>query len=203
MGYLMGQLVDNAFMTVDACFARVKSMDMLRHAAISLTDIVHGVGVVATSAFSGVGFLHTLPDPFSQLKTPGLEFLLGVDGAQEVMVYVVGCLDFPYQFREPFPGNVAIRTSGAYAGAIAVMTAFQILHVNGLAQLVAGDAKFFSIGYLDSGVEATPENSTHDDTNNEYGQAFMAPFRFYVSLFSGEGGIVVIVCVGHLFSLRF
>ena len=64
----MRQLVRYSLVTIDTGLAGFGPRGMFLPADFLLFGVVHGCIVMATAAFTGVGFLHGLPDPARQYQ---------------------------------------------------------------------------------------------------------------------------------------
>src|SRR5574343_736577 len=141
----------------------------LRSPCLLLFD-VHAFEAVAVAALAGLGLLHPRPFVLGEFQSLGLEFFLGIDGADDLAPYLLARLDLAGHLVHPVLGHVAVRADRANAGAVGVVDGFLVFLVNGVAHLVAGDAEFKGIGGFHGGVESAPEEDAGNETDHQQSQ---------------------------------
>ncbi|MNZ79167.1 hypothetical protein D3C78_977630 [compost metagenome] len=168
-GHAIGFVVCNTLVAIDARHAVFARHFVLLVRPLFLRGGLHAFEAVAVAAFARVGCFHPLPLVARQLQTLGLEFLAGIDAADQLAPELLGRLGLADHLVRPVLRHVAIGTRRSNSGAVAVMDRLLVLGVNVVAHLMARDAEFFGVGGLHDGVETAPENHPADDAHRQDG----------------------------------
>src|SRR5690606_31262031 len=166
-GYVahVGQAVGDALVAIDAgriAASQRGGVETCRPR--TLAGEVHGVVVVAVTAFQRVVGFQSRPLVFGQLTTHAEELLTCVDGAEDLAPDLLRGLHLAGDLVGPFMGNVTVRAGGAHAGAVAVVDGFLDLHVHVVFHFIACNAEGLGVGGYQRGVETAPEDDASKET---------------------------------------
>jgi hypothetical protein len=150
-------MVGNALVAVDAGLVVLAGHLVGLLGAGSLRLGIHAIEAMAVAALAGVGRLHAGPFVARQFKPLGLEFFLGVDGAHDLSVDLLGGLHLADDLVGPVLGHMAVGTGGAHPGAVGVVDGLLVFLIDVVPHFVARDTEVHLVGRFHGGVEAAPE----------------------------------------------
>src|SRR5690606_3187750 len=157
-------MVGDPLVAVDAGHVVFGSHPVLHARPLFLLVGAHALQAVAVAAFARIVGFHPRPFAARQGQALVVEFLAGIDGAEQLAPEPLGALAVAHLLVGPFLGHVAVGAGRPYAGAVGVVDGFLVFGIDVVAHLVAGDAEGFGVGGFHGGVEAAPENHPCRDT---------------------------------------
>src|SRR5450631_890133 len=160
----------DALVAIDAGLALSLRLRMVLLSARTLLAAVHCFERVAIAALARVRLLHHLPHTRGECHAVRFKLGFGVDGAHQLMIELVARLDLTRHLVYPVLRHMTIRADCPYAGAIGIVHRAQILLIDIVVHLVAADAKRFGIGRFKARIEASPEDDSGDEADDEQRQ---------------------------------
>ena len=161
------QLVGEAFVAVDTGLAFSNTFLVLRHRTTALLGEVETQVVVTTATFARIGFFHPCPDRFSHLETASLEFLRGIDRAQNAVEQILGGPYLGHHLGQERFGHVTIRTGGAHPGTTERVRTRPVFFIGRALHFMAGNAEGLGIGFFEHKVEACPRDNTGSEQQHD------------------------------------
>jgi len=143
---------------------QVGGMHVLR--PLTLACEVHGVVVVAVSAFQGIVGFQARPFVLRQLQALGIKFFRRIHRAKDLAPHLLGRLHLARHLVGPVVRHVAVRADRAHPGTVGVVDGALQLGEDVVAHFMATRTELLGVRDFHRGIESPPEQDARNEPAN-------------------------------------